>query len=246
MTAMSRTIATLGFAAFLLPASAGAGAPPGSGNEDFTSSFRLEDCEFESTGDDNPYFILEPGRQLAYEAEDETLFITVLPETRRITLEIGGKTRTVRTRIVEEREFDENGLKEVSRNYFVICDETSDVFYFGEDVDIFEPGQPVSHDGAWLAGRDGAKPGIVMPGTFLLGSRYFQEVAAGVALDRAEHTAEGLAVETKAGDFEGCVEVTETTPLEPGAESVKVYCPGVGLVMDGDLELVDIVEGDSD
>jgi hypothetical protein len=108
MTAMSRTIATLGFAAFLLPAGADAGAPPGSGNEDFTSSFRLQDCEFESTGDDNPYFILEPGRQLAYEAEDETLFITVLPETRHITLKIGGQTRTVRTRIVEEREFDEN------------------------------------------------------------------------------------------------------------------------------------------
>jgi hypothetical protein len=85
-----------------------------------------------------------------------------------------------------------------------------------------------------------------MPGTFLLGSRYFQEVAAGVALDRAEHTAEGLAVDTEAGNFKGCVEVTETTPLDPGAESVKVYCPGVGLVMDGDLELVDIVEGDSD
>lgn len=243
---MIRTIATLGLAAFLLPSGAGAGAPPGSGNEDFTSSFRLQDCEFETTGDDNPYFILEPGRQLAYEAEDETLFITVLPETRRITLKIGGRTRTVTTRIVEEREFDENGLKEVSRNYFVICDETSDVFYFGEDVDIFEPGQPVSHDGAWLAGRGGAKPGIIMPGTFLLGSRYFQEVAAGVALDRAEHTAEGLVVETDAGNFKGCVEVTETTPLDPGSESVKVYCPGVGLVMDGDLELVDIVEGDDD
>ena len=243
---MSRTIATLGLAAFLLPSGAGAGAPPGPGNEDFTSSFRLQDCEFETTGDDNPYFILQPGRQLAYEAEDETLFITVLPETRRITLKIGGQTRTVRTRIVEEREFNENGLKEVSRNYFVICDETSDVFYFGEDVDIFEPGEPVSHDGAWLAGRNGAKPGIIMPGTFLLGSRYFQEVAAGVALDRAEHTAQGFAVETEAGNFKGCVEVTETTPLDPGSEIVKVYCPGVGLVMDGDLELVDIVEGDDD
>ncbi len=243
---MSRTIATLGLAAFLLPASAGAGAPPGSGNEDFTSSFRLQDCEFETTGDDNPFFILEPGRQLVYEAEDDSLFITVLQEIRRITLKIGGQMRTVRTRVVEEREFDENGLKEVSRNYFVICDETSDVFYFGEDVDIFEPGQPVSHDGAWLAGRGGAKPGIIMPGTFLLGSRYFQEVAPGVALDRAEHTAQGFPVQTEAGNFKGCVEVTETTPLEPGSESVKVYCPGVGLVMDGDLELVDIVEGDDD
>ena len=104
----------------------------------------------------------------------------------------------------------------------------------------------MSHDGAWLAGRGGAKPGLIMPGTFLLGSRYFQEVAPGVALDRAEHTAQGFPVQTDAGNFKGCVEVTETTPLEPGSESVKVYCPGVGLVMDGDLELVDIVEADDD
>ena len=106
-----------------------------------------------------------------------------------------------------------------------------------------EDGEIVSHDGAWLAGVDGALPGIVMPGTFLLGSRYFQEVAPGVALDRAEHTAEGLVVETEAGEFEGCVEIIETSPLEPGAESRKLYCPGVGLVMDDDLLLVEIGEG---
>jgi hypothetical protein len=29
--------------------------------------------------------------------------------------------------------------------------------------------------------------------------------------------------------------VTETTPLESGSESTKVYCPGVGLVVDNDL-----------
>jgi hypothetical protein len=38
--------------------------------------------------------------------------------------------------------------------------------------------------------------------------------------------------------FRNCVEVTETTPLEPGEESFKTYCPGVGLVRDDDLELM--------
>jgi hypothetical protein len=102
----------------------------------------------------------------------------------------------------------------------------------------------VSHDGAWLAGKNGAKPGIIMPGTVLLGSRYFQEVAPGVALDQAEHTAMGLHVSVPAGNFSGCLEATETTPLEPGSESTKVYCPDVGLVIDGDLELSEIVEDD--
>ena len=71
----------------------------------------------------------------------------------------------------------------------------NDVFYFGEDVDIFENGT-ISHDGAWLAGVDDALPGLLMPGTFLLGARYFQEVASGVALDRSENVEMGLRMRT--------------------------------------------------
>jgi hypothetical protein len=239
---MSRTIARLVLGALLLlPFGAAA-------QDDFTSTFRLQDCRFLAHGA-NPHFILEPERQLTYEDEEEgeALIITVLEQTRRITLPIGGRMRTVRTAIVEEREFDEDGeIKEISRNFFAICEKTGDVFYFGEDVDIFQDDGSVTHDGAWLAGRNGAKPGIIMPGTFLLGSRYAQEVAPGVAQDQAEHVAEGLDVDTDAGDFHNCVEVTETSPLDAGAESTKVYCPGVGLVADNDLVLVEIGEAEDD
>jgi hypothetical protein len=41
-----------------------------------------------------------------------------------------------------------------------------------------------------------------------------------------------------ANPFTDCVEVVETTKLE-GGKSVKRYCPGIGLVFDGGLELVD-------
>jgi hypothetical protein len=233
---MTRTIARLGLGALLL-------LPLEAAADDFTSSFRIQDCKFEARGE-NPYFLLAPERQLVYEGEDGELFITVLHEKRRIRLPVGGRMRTIRAAVVEEREFEDGELAEVSRNFFAICEKTNDVYYFGEEVDIYEDGEIVSHDGAWLAGVDGALPGIVMPGSFLLGSRYYQEVAPGVALDRAEHTAEGLVVETGAGEFEGCVEIIETSPLEPGAESRKLYCPGVGLVADDDLVLVEIGESD--
>ena len=36
------------------------------------------------------------------------------------------------------------------------------------------------------------------------------------------------------------MQINETTPLEPGAVSTKVYCPGKGLVRDGKLELIAI------
>jgi hypothetical protein len=108
----------------------------------------------------------------------------------------------------------------------------------GEDVDIYANGKVVSHEGAWLSGRQGALPGIVMPeDAFIVGSRYYQEVAPGVALDRAEHKRSGFAVQVPAGRFDNCVSVEETTPLQPDDVSQKVYCRGVGLVKDDDLEL---------
>jgi hypothetical protein len=149
---------------------------------------------------------------------------------------------SIETRVVEEVETADGEPVETSRNFFAICDKTNDVFYFGEEVDIFEPDGTVSHEGAWRAGEpdeDGlAEPGIIMPGTFLLGSRYYQEIADGIALDRAEHVEMGLEITTGAGEFSECVRVVETTPLEPG-KSEKIYCPEVGLVVDSVVELVD-------
>ena len=144
----------------------------------------------------------------------------------------------VTTRVLEEREWEDDELIEVSRNYYAICRETNDVVYFGEDVDIYEEGVIVSHDGAWLAGENGAEAGIFTPGTILLGARHFQEVAPGVALDQVEIVSLNTTVETPAGTFENVLETRETTPLDPEAEDFKFYFPGIGLVKDGPLDLV--------
>lgn len=213
----------------------------------FSSEFRLQECTFRSKGA-NPYFNLNPDYQLILEGEEmddegdlETvrLVITVLNEIQPIELAGIG---TVKARVIEERETVDGDPEETSRNYYAICLETGDVYYFGEEVDIFNDDGTVSHEGAWIAGVDDARPGIIMPGTFLLGARYFQEMAPGVALDQAEHVEAGLQADVPAGPFDGCVRVIETTVLEPGAESEKVYCPGVGLVRDGILELVEVVD----
>jgi len=108
------------------------------------------------------------------------------------------------------------------------------------EVDIFEDGE-VLHDGAWLAGQDGAQPGLMMQRTFLLGARYAQEVAPGVAMDRGENIGMGVTMETEAGTFTDCVEVLDTNALEPDEEGDrKVYCPGIGLTADEDAELVEV------
>ena len=47
----------------------------------------------------------------------------------------------------------------------------------------------------------------------------------------------GFSTRVPAGRFDFCLEVKETSPLEPDDVSIKVYCRGVGLVRDEELEL---------
>jgi len=209
----------------------------------FTDSFRLQDCTWTINGRGNPYFPLRPNFQSILEGDEDgteiRAEITVTRMSKVIPLEVDGVIKMVRTRIVEERESEDGELVEVSRNFFVRCKETNDVFYFGEEVDDYEDGEIVGHEGAWEVGIDGAMPGIIMPGRFLLGARYFQEVAPGVALDRSKHVDMGLELETEAGEFSDCVAALDSSALTPGDEDLKIYCPGVGITVDADLELIE-------
>ncbi len=197
----------------------------------FTDRFQVDEKTLGPTGR-NPYFILEPGWRILLEnpAKKEVVRITVLEETRKI----GG----VETRVIEEHETKDSQVIEISRNYFAICARTNAVYYFGEDVDEYKDGKVVGHPGAWLHGEKGARFGLIMPGQPLLGARYCQEVAPGVAMDRAEITGVGEAVEAPGGTFENVIRTEETTPLEPGEKSVKRYAPGIGLIEDGGCRLV--------
>lgn len=241
MTALTRPLIWL--AGALAPLVAMTAAADG-----FTRQFPLQACDFKPNGG-NAFFRLKPGRQLYLSNvrcvgenecdELEEVWITVLPETRLVEFSQGGRSYAVRTRVVQEFETADGEVDEVSYNFFANCAPMNDVYYFGEEVFDGE-GNPA--DDAWLAGVDGARPGIIMPDrAFLLGSKYYQEQAP-AAQDRARHTALGLEIEVPAGVFHNCVEVTETTPLEPGEESIKVYCPNVGLVIDEELELIAVYE----
>jgi len=193
----------------------------------WTRSFGQENCTFLSTGK-NPFFILEPGYQLVLEGETEKVAITVLNETKTI----GG----VETRVVEEREEKNGQLKEISKNFFAICKETGNVFYFGEEVDVYKDGQIVRHSGEWRADEPESRAGIMMPGTIFLGARYYQEISPN-AMDRAEIIGNNEEMQTPAGMFRNCLLTEETSALESDEECYKTYAPGVGLIQDEDLLL---------
>ena len=111
------------------------------------------------------------------------------------------------------------------------------VFYFGEDVDIYKDGKIDNHEGSWIAGKAGAKPGLFMPSRPLLGARCYQEMAPAVAMDRIEIVSDAETLKTPAGEFHGCLKTEETTPLEPGVKDYKVYARGIGMIQDGLLLL---------
>jgi hypothetical protein len=186
----------------------------------FSDTFLVDEKDLVSVGR-NPYVILEPGYQMYYESKDkkETLTVTVLEETKKIG--------NVECRVVEERELVDGKEKEVSRNYFALCKRTNNVYYFGEDA-----------GGAWLHGEKGARFGLLMPGSPLLGARYYQEVAPGAAMDRAEIISLSETMEVPAGKFEKVLKILETTPLDPKEHAHKYYAPGVGKIYDAEMTLV--------
>jgi len=195
----------------------------------FTTDFRIEECTFTNIGS-NAFFNLIPDYRLILEGvedkEEVVLQITVLSDIEMVD--------GVATRVVEEREWHDGELAEVSRNFFAICEETGNAFYFGEDS-VEYPSLDTA--GSWRAGVNDAVAGVIMPGSFMLGARYFQEIAPDVALDRAENIAMGEEVGTPAGIFSDTGRTVETSPIEPNAKEEKVYGAGVGIIQDGPLSL---------
>jgi hypothetical protein len=199
------------------------------GDSGWISKFDVDRRELASTGR-NPYFVLTPGYVLTLEDGRTRLVVSVLSETKVVD--------GVETRIVEERESKDNQPVEVSRNYFAISTRTNAVYYFGEDVDMYKNGKVVGHEGAWLAGVNGARFGLAMPGVPELRVKYYQEIAPKVAMDRGEIVSLTEKLRVPAGAFTDVLKIAETTPLEPGVKEHKYYAKGIGLLQDGSLKLV--------
>ena len=182
----------------------------------------------------NPFFPLFVGDELVLEGEDDEgtfleIIITVLDETENVA--------GVTTRVVEEAESEDGEIVEISRNFFAQAPDGT-VCYFGEDVDDYEDGEIVGHEGEWRAGENGNLPGIIMPGNPQVGQIFQQESAPGIAEDQAEIVAMGETIDVPAGEFSDTLTTLDCNPMENGAIDEKVYVEDIGLAIDEDAELV--------
>ncbi len=189
---------------------------------------------------DNPYLPWPVGAMWMYESQTdeglEAIEITVLPETREI---LGVPCVTVRDVVTLGGDLVEDTLDWYAQ------DAAGNVWYFGETSFSFEGGYVSSIDGSWLAGVNGAKPGIVMLGAPVAGTTYRQEWAiADDAEDAGTVEAIDASVTIGLGSFVNCVQTLDFSPVEPDALEHKFFAPGIGFIFEtkeGSTETLELV-----
>lgn len=188
---------------------------------------------------DNEFFPLAAGDELVLEGVDDGEIVRVeitVSDPADIEVVAG-----VETLVMIETEYEDGELIEISYNFMAQADDGT-VCYFGEDVDIYEGGVVVSHDGEWRAGVDGNLPGIMMPADPQVGDAFYQESAPGIAEDMSSIIAFGETIDVPAGVFDDTLTAEDCNPMEDAETDEKVYVSGIGLAVDDVAELISYVQ----
>jgi hypothetical protein len=172
---------------------------------------------------DHPYFPLPVGRQWVYREGDQRVEVTVTDRTKLIA-------NGVVARVVTDHVTRKGVPVEITEDYYA-QDSRGFVWYLGEDTTEYEHGRPVSKEGSFEAGVDGARAGIIMPAKPRVGMRYRQELYKGHAEDKAKIVSLDERVRTPLRRYRHTLMTLETNPLEPDVLEAKFYARGVGPVL---------------
>jgi hypothetical protein len=187
-----------------------------------------------STTIDNPFMPLLPGTTFIYEGqtaqglEHNEIFVT------QNTKVLDGVTCVEVLDTVKI-----NGEPEEQTLDWFAQDTDGNVWYFGENSEQLAGSLVVSLDGSFMAGVDGAAPGIVMKAHPAVGDFYRQEFDLDNAEDLAGVISLNESVTVAAGSFDHCLETEETEAIDPSALEHKFYAAGTGNVL-----VLDLVTGE--
>lgn len=180
-----------------------------------------------STAINNKYFNLPVGRKLVYEGD------TNEEGKERVEITVPGDTKVilgVTTLIYIDKVWLDDELVEYTKDYLA-QDIYGNVWYFGEDVNNYEDGVLKDHEGAWLAGVDGAQPGIWIKSTHITGDSYKQEYYQGKAEDMRDVSSVGEPLKVRMGSYTDCIKMYDWTPLDKDSREFKHYCSEVGAMV---------------
>ena len=198
----------------------------------------------------NPYFPLVQGNvwrlEGTFEEDGEQI-------TEEITITVTDKIKLIdgiRCLVVRDVVTVDGELVEDTDDWFA-QDANGNVWYCGEEVkdyETFDDDEPplpelVSNDGSFKAGRDGDKGGMLLPYSPVVGEIIRLELSIGNAEDTLEILSiEGDETSPFADCNNQCLVTRDFSPLDPDVEENKYYAPGIGLVVEINLETGDRVE----
>ena len=184
----------------------------------------LNPAHFVSTID-NPYYPLPVGRTLVYkgvrDGQTQTDTVTVTAQKKLI---LG-----IQTTVVDDVATHGSTVLEKTFDFYA-QDKLGNVWYLGEDTTAFLPNGKTDTSGSFVAGVNGAEPGIIMAANPQIPDCYRQECAAGQAEDTAWIVGTTGSVSITYGKVRNVLTSLEATRIEPGSYDEKVYGPGLGIV----------------
>ena len=171
----------------------------------------------------NPLFPLTPGTTYIYEGtRDGTPRHTEMVVTKETKTILGVTCVVVRDVLTSH-----NTLVEKTTDWYA-QDKDGNVWYFGEDTAEYENGAVTSTAGTWMAGVDGALPGIVMKAAPAVDDAYRQEYRPGVAEDFAKIMQTDASHKVPAGSYSKVVVTWDTDLLDATKQEQKFYAAGAG------------------
>jgi hypothetical protein len=184
---------------------------------------------------DNRWYPLVPGTQFVMEGRANRgrgrLPHRVVTTVTDLTKTIDG----VRTVVIWDRDINEGQLEE-SELAFQAQDNDGNVWLLGEYPEVYEDGKLQGAEDTWIAGLQGARPGVLMRAhPRARTSSYLEGFAPRIEFqDRAKVSRTGIRNCVPISCYEDVLLIDEWNPLEAGdAHQLKSYAPGVGNIRVG-------------
>ena len=189
----------------------------------------------------NPWYPLPPGSVWVYRGIKDG-------EPAREVMTATHRTRTIdgaQCVVVSDLLYLKGRLEERTTDWYT-QDPKGNVWYFGErTAELDARGHVKNTSGSWLAGREGAEPGIFMFTHPTVGRSARQEYYQGQAEDHFQVLRLNGSVKVPFITTRQALLTKEWTPLEPGVIDHKYYVRGVGTVLErtakGPLERNELV-----
>jgi len=189
----------------------------------------------------NPWYPLLPGSVYVYRGVKDG-------KPSREVMTVTNRTRTIDGApcvVVSDLLYLRGRLEERTTDYYT-QDSQGRVWYFGEKTaELDRQGHVKNTSGSWLAGVNGAKPGIFMFAHPRPGQSARQEYYKGQAEDHFQVLRLNVSAKVPFRSFRHAMLTKEWTPLEPGVIDHKYYVRGIGTVLErtakGPLERNELV-----